>query len=148
MLCRHAVFGASVLYRDVGELLIWILPSPHTRPTEPDCARSARPELGTVAEKPPRIGSSCVTVPPSDRTPPCKRTVGRAMAAALTATVIRLLHPLGNFPIRRTRASVGLPGPMPHRPAGPLIEGERVILLVPKVVGQTRTRGLLGEDPL
>src|SRR6266508_2052868 len=165
MLCRHSVFGASELYRDVGELLMRILPSPHTRPTEPDCARSARPELGTVAEKPPRIGSSCVTVPPSDRTRrsaaseggrvsrtitliveagaaaasaarpgstfaamaedpsgrgwtpttarsvrataaasdrtlPCKRTVGRAMAAALTATVIRLLHPLGNFPIR------------------------------------------------
>src|SRR5512132_2991600 len=87
MLCRHAVFGASLLYRDVGELLMAISPSPHTRPTELDRARSARAEPGTVAEKPPRIGSSCVTVPPSDRTSRSTTSEGGRVSRTITLTV-------------------------------------------------------------
>jgi hypothetical protein len=84
------------------------------------------------------------TAAASDRTVRCERIVGRTMAAALPATVIRLLHPLV-FADTKDGASVRPPGHRPHRPAGSLIEGGRVILFVPKVVGQTRARKLFGE---
>src|SRR5207247_11129104 len=78
----------------------------------------------------------------SNRMALCERTLGRAMLAAWTATVIRPLIPLlGQFPDTTNEGQCPARGADGAASAWALSRGGRGVVLVPEVVGRTFPAG-------